>query len=264
MTRNIEDLIDGYFDGTLTGSEQTELLRTIDTDSIARQLFDAEQFIRGSFAADAASIPQAAIEPSASLLAKLSATKPLAQAASQQAAQEGAKQVAQETATQATTQVASQATTQVAAVATKSAATVAGKVATTSGLAVAGKTIMGLSVGAFQMVAGAAVTVAIATGVIISSSNNTPEPQVAMPTPDTAQVYTIENKVDTPAAPVAVEKPIPAVLGDSKVEPSSTKATSATPAAAPRGMVDPMKDLPPARHISSDSAKVPLNTKQGR
>ena len=54
MTQNIEQLIDRYFDGQLSVTEQTELFRAVDTDSVARQLFDAEQFIRGSFTADAA------------------------------------------------------------------------------------------------------------------------------------------------------------------------------------------------------------------
>lgn len=274
MTQHIEQLIDRYFDGQLSATEQTELFRAVDTDSVTRQLFDAEQFIRGSFTTDAASVPQAAMEPSASLMSKLAATKPAAQAASQQAAsQQAAQQAVQETATQTASQVSSQvgsqAASQIANVAVKSTANMAGKVATT-GLAAAGKTIMGLSVGAFQMVAGAVVTVAIATGVIVTTNNNTPnDQQLLVPNAqDSAAMFTIENKIDTPATPVS-SIPAPMTPVTSKIDVSTTKLpgdAQQTPVVSKPTMsdVDLMGDMPPPRHNSSDTVNAKFGTKQAR
>lgn len=264
MTQNIEQLIDRYFDGQLSATEQTELFRAVDTDSVARQLFDTEQFIRGSFTADASSVPQAAMEPSASLMSKLAATKPATQAASQQAAQ----QAAQETATQTVAQVGSQAASQIASVAVKSTANMAGKVATT-GLAAAGKTIMGLSVGAFQMVAGAVVTVAVATTVILSTgSNSSNDQQVLTPVQDSAAIFSIENKIDTPAAPISSTPAPMTPVTSSKIDVSSSKLPSDAPqqpaAANKPAMPNLMDELPPARHNTSDSAGMKIGTKQGR
>ncbi len=248
MTYNIEDMIDRYFDGQLSPAEQSHLMSQVAGDPTAQQLFEAEQFIRGAFTHDVSAVPQAAMEPSATLLAKLSATKPLATSAVSQ----GTQEVARETATQAVSQSAT-------TVAVKSTGTVAGKVAV-GGLATAGKTIMGLSVGAFQFVAGAAITVAVATGIIISTNNRTPDQQVIAPVIDSANVLMIENKVDTPIT-VSSTPAAPAEPKSDRIETDVKTVASDKPAAYQP--VDPMKDLPKPRVNEDNEIKTSINTKQG-
>ena len=244
MTYNIEDLIDRYFDGQLSPAEQSHLMSQVAGDPTAQQLFEAEQFIRGAFTHDVSAVPQAAMEPSASLLAKLSATKPVASTAVSQATQE----VARETATQAVSQSA-------ATVAVKSTSTVGA-----GALATAGKTIMGLSVGAFQFVAGAAITVAVATGIIISTNNSAPDQQVIAPITDSANVLSIENKIDTPitvsSTPVA-----PVETKSDRIQTDVKTVASDKP--APYQPVDPIDDLPKPRVNESDRATTTIGTKAG-
>jgi anti-sigma factor RsiW len=247
MKYNIEELIDRYFDGQLSPTEQTAFLSQVAGDPVAKQLFDAETFIRGAFTHDVSAVPQAAMEPSASLLAKLSATKPLASQAVTQATQE----VTRETVTHT---VASQATT----VAVKGTSAVTGKVAVGT-LATAGKTIMGLSVGAFQFVAGAVVTIAIATGVIVSTNNSTPDQQVATPVADSANVFTIDNKIDTPIT-VSSSPVTPIETRDSRAA-KSEPTTVASDKPAPYEPGDPMKDLPEPRMNQDPVVKPTINTK---
>jgi hypothetical protein len=248
MKYSIEDMIDRYFDGQLSATEQTAFLSQVAGDPVAKQLFDAETFIRGAFTHDVSAVPQAAMEPSASLLAKLSATKPLATQAVTQATQE----VTRETVTQT---VASQATT----VAVKGTSAVTAKVAVGT-LATAGKTIMGLSVGAFQFVAGAVVTVAIATGVIVSSNNSTPsQQQVIAPITDSANVLTVDHKIDTPIT--ASSTPVAPLESKDVRTVKSEPTTVASDKPAPYEPGDPMKDLPPARVNENPEVKPTMNTK---
>ncbi len=252
MTYNIEDLIDRYFDGQLSPTEQSDLMSQVAGDPTAKQLFDAEQFIRGAFTHDVSAVPQAAMEPSATLLAKLSATKPLASSATSQATQEVTREAASQVASQTVSHT-------VSTVAVKSTSSVAGKIAVGS-LASAGKTIMGLSVGAFQFVAGAVITVAVATGIIVSTNNSTPDQQVITPVVDSANVLTIENKIDTPitvsSTPVA---PI-----DQKTDRIQTEVkTVASDKPADYQPKDPMLDLPPPRVKDNNEAKTTFDTKQG-
>jgi hypothetical protein len=248
MKYNLEELIDGYFDGQLSPAEHSHLMSQVAGDPTAKQLFDAEQFIRGAFTHDVSAVPQAAAEPSASLLAKLSATKPLAQQAVSQAAQE----VTRETVTQT---VASQATT----VAVKGTSAVTGKVATGT-LAAASKTIMGLSVGAFQFVAGAAITVAVATGIIISSNNSIPDQQVIAPVADSANVFKVDSKIDTPIT--ASSTPVSQVdQKDNRMETEVKSTPSSKPVAYQPG--DPLQELngQKPRMNSIDTVSTKFNTK---
>jgi hypothetical protein len=244
MTYNIEDLIDRYFDGQLSPAAHTHLMSQVAGDPTAKQLFDTEQFIRGAFTHDVSAVPQAAAEPSASLMAKLSATKPLAQQAAQQVAQE----VTRETVTQSASTVAM-----------KGTSSVAGKVAV-GGLATAGKTIMGLSVGAFQFVAGAAITVAVATGILISSNNSTPEQQqVIAPIVDSTNMLTIENKIDTPIA--VTTTPVTPVEKESRISNEVKSVSSDRPAVyTPADPLEELKNQKP-RMQSSDTATTRLNTR---
>lgn len=244
MTYNIEDLIDRYFDGQLSPAEQSHLMSTVAGDPTAKQLFDTEQFIRGAFTHDVSAVPQAAMEPSASLMAKLSATKPLAQQVAQQVAQE----ITRETVTQ---------TASTAAV--KGTSSVAGKVAAGS-LATAGKTIMGLSVGAFQFVAGAAITVAVATGIIISSSNSATDQQVITPIKDSAATLTIENKIDTPIT-VSSTPVTPVGTKNDRIKTEVSPVASDKP--APYQQKDLLDELPPPKVIDNPEVKTSINTKQG-
>lgn len=250
MTYNIEDLIDRYFDGQLSPTEQSDLMSRVAGDPAAQQLFDAEQFIRGAFTHDVSAVPQAAMEPSATLLAKLSATKPLASSATSQATQEVTREAASQVASQTVSHT-------VSTVAVKGTSSVAGKIAAGS-LASAGKTIMGLSVGAFQFVAGAVITVAVATGIIISTNNSTPDQQVITPVVDSANVLTIENKIDTPITVSST----PVVPIDQKADRTQTEVKSAaSDKPSPYQPIDPINDLPPARRNESNEATTTLSTK---
>ena len=119
---------------------------------------------------------------------------------------------------------------------------------------------MGLSVGAFQFVAGAAITVAVATGIIISSNNSTPDQQVIAPIADSANVLSIENKIDTPitvsSTPVA---PVESKNDRIKTEVS----TVASDKRAPYQPVDPINDLPKPRVNEDNEVKTSINTKAG-
>jgi hypothetical protein len=242
MKYNLEELIDGYFDGQLSPAEHSHLMSQVAGDPTAKQLFDAEQFIRGAFTHDVSAVPQAAAEPSASLLAKLSATKPLAQQAVSQAAQE----ITRETVTQTASTVA-----------VKGTSSVAGKIAA-GGLATAGKTIMGLSVGAFQFVAGAAITVAVATGIIISSNNSTPDQQVVAPVADSANVFKVDNRIDTPIT--ATSTPVTPVEAKSDKPQSDVKTVASDK--PNEAQPDLMDQLPPPRVNVDPTAKATISTKQ--
>jgi hypothetical protein len=181
------------------------------------------------------------MEPSASLMAKLSATKPIAQQAAQQVAQEVTRETVAQTAS---------------SVAVKGTSSVGAKVAAGS-LATAGKTIMGLSVGAFQFVAGAAITVAIATGIIISSNNSTPDQQVIAPVTDSANVFKVDNKIDTPIA-VTATPVTPVEAKESKAQSDVKTVSTDKPGYVPP---DPIGDLPPARRTEDPVAKTTVGTK---
>lgn len=250
MKYPIDEMIDRYFDGQLSASEQTDLLSQVSGDPVVQQLFDAEEFIRGAFTHDASAIPQAAMEPSASLLAKLSATKPLGGAATNVASE-----ATRETATQAVSQSATTA-------AVKSTSSVATKVSV-GGLGAAGKTIMGLSVGAFKVVMGTVAAIAVTTAVVVSSNNTTPDAQqVTTPVVDSsANSFVIEHTVDTPitasSTPVA-----PVDAKDTRIK-SDVNKTVASDKAAPYAPGDPMDDIKNSkpRINRNDTASTTIGTK---
>ncbi|HET6510991.1 MAG TPA: hypothetical protein VFH43_02275 [Candidatus Kapabacteria bacterium] len=253
MKYPIDEMIDRYFDGQLSATEQTDLLSQVSGDPVAQQLFEAEQFIRGAFTHDASAVPQAAMEPSASLLAKLSATKPLGGAATK---------VASEATRETATQAVSQSATTAAVKSTSVASGVSTKVGV-GGLGVASKTIMGLSVGAFKAVLGTVAAVAVTTAVVVSSNNTTPDAQqIATPVTDSsANSFVIENKIDTPittsSTPVA-----PVDAKDSRIK-SDVDKTVVSDKAAPYAPGDPMKELEnqKPRFNSSDTAKARFDTR---
>lgn len=250
MVKNFEQLIDLYFDGRMSAAEQTEFLHLVGTDPAAAQLFAAEELVRGTISTDLSSLPQAATEPGAELLAKLAATKPLAQAASQ----EVIRQTAQQTGSTMTRSLAGSGMKSVS------------NLTMNGGLAGVGKTILGLSTGAFQAVTGVVVAVGISVGVYIAQE---PSQTSVMPSRDSSSMEVLTPApllVDSPLAPVTEEAarmadPQPDRLGESTTPSASVDKSPVLP---DMSKVDLSTDFKEPRRNAQDTAAIKLKTQSKR
>lgn len=238
MSRNIEQLIDLYFDGQMSAAEQTDFLRLVDADPVLQQLVEAEQFIRGTLGADVTTIPQVTVEPGAHLLSKLESSHQFAH--SSNVVQQAAEQTVQ-----------------------SSIGSTSGSIATKVGLkgiAAAGKGVIGA--GMVKVAAGVLTVAGLSAGVYFAS-NTEPLPKETF-MGDTAIMRTLTMPpvvADTPVVVQAQEDPrTEAPRSSEKVEEPSSIA--ATPAFTMDDLKNDLKKGP--RIEDKDTARFGVSVKAGK
>jgi hypothetical protein len=180
MSRNFEELIDLYFEGKMTSTEQIDFLRLVEDTPALRELVEAEEFIRGTIHADMAEIPQISSEPSAHLLDQLASSHQLS--LSSQGAEQAVEQSVQT--------VTSGSSNFLSSLGLKS-------------LATAGQNMLGIGAGVLKLAAGALTVAGVSVGVYLASLPERSSQDLLLG--DTAIIRTLSAPpvpaVDTPVSP---------------------------------------------------------------
>jgi len=80
--KNVNDLIDRYFDGLLSPEETQALMKEAASNPNVKQILDTEKLIQETISQEVRSMPSVATEPGSSLLNHLAQTKPFSAAGS--------------------------------------------------------------------------------------------------------------------------------------------------------------------------------------